>query len=150
VSIEGVIGDAAATTGVTGVIRITHGPRDPRRRIVKEAGCAIVATTGAMAGVTAGEMAMTNGAAVMVAEPVLFRFQIQVRRKAEVESRIMVAPMGNPAGEIAGRQMGIPSPRLRGKFRRYDRMLGLLNNRLNPAPSHKVQKRHGSACLKAV
>jgi hypothetical protein len=91
-----------------------------------------------------------NGAAVMVAEPVLFRCQMLVRRKAGVEGRVMVARMGNPTGETSGRQMGIPSPRLRGKFHRYGRMLHLLNNHLYPDPSRKAYKRHISACLKAA
>jgi len=105
---------------------------------------------GVMAGTTAGEMAMTNGAAVMVAGQVLFRCQIQVRRKAEVEGRIMVAPTRSPTGEAVGRQMGTPSPGLREIFRRDGRMLRPRNNRLNPSPSLKGHKRYGSACLKAV
>jgi hypothetical protein len=132
------------------VIGTAHGPRDQRRRIVKEAGCATLTTIGAMVGGAVGEMAMTNGAAVMVAEPVLFRYQIQARRKAGVEGRIMVAPMRSPTGGATGRQTGIMFPRHRGKFHRYGRMLRPLNNRPNPAPSRKVRKRRVSVYLKAA
>jgi hypothetical protein len=49
-----VIGNAAAMKAVLGVIRTMHSPRDQRRRIVKEAGCATLTTIGSMVGVTAG------------------------------------------------------------------------------------------------
>jgi hypothetical protein len=103
VSTEAVIGSAVATTAVIGAIRTTHGPRDQRRPIVNEAGCAIVTTE---------EIAITNGA-------------------------------------VAGRQMGMPFLRFHRQFRRHSRMLRSLNNRLNPAASRKVHKRHVSACPKA-
>jgi hypothetical protein len=93
---------------------------------------------------------MANGAAVMVAEPVLFRYHVPKRRKAKVEGRIMLTPMASPTGQAAGRQMGIPSPGLREIFRRDGRMSRPRNNRLNPSPSLKGHKRYGSACLKAV
>jgi hypothetical protein len=49
----------------SGVIRTMQGPRDCCRRIVKEFGSVVVTTTGATAGVTAVEIAMTNATAVM-------------------------------------------------------------------------------------
>ena len=103
-----------------------------------------------MDGVTGEEMAMTNGAGVMVPEQVLFRYQIQLRCKAKVEGRIMRAAIGCLTGEVAEHQIEIPLPRLRGQFRRYGRILRPPNNYLNLAPSHKVRKRHASACLTAV
>jgi hypothetical protein len=150
VGIVGVIWAMTAMKVAIGVIRTTLGTKGQDRRTVKEAGCTTMATTGAMVGVTAGKMAMTNGLAAMVAGQLLFRYQMQVRRKAEVEGRIMVAPMDSPPGLAAEHKLGMPFPRFQGKFRRCGRMLLRLNKRVNPAPSRKVLIRRAGACLKAV
>lgn len=76
---------------------------------------------------------MTNGAALIVAEQVLFRCQTQAPRRAKAQGRIMLAPMASPTGEAAELNIGIPFPGLRGKLRQYGRMFRPLHNPLKPA-----------------
>jgi hypothetical protein len=81
-----------------------------------------MATTNTIAGVTVGEMVMTNGAAWMGAMQVLLRYQIQVRRKAKDEGRIMEITIGSLTGGAVERQMKIPPLPLHGTFRAGNRI----------------------------
>ena len=90
---------------------------------------------------------MTNGSAWMGAVQVLLRYQIQVRRKAKDEGRIIGTTIGSLTGEVAQHQIGIPLPPPHLTFRAGNRMLRRLNNRLNLALS---RKRHVSVCRKVV
>ncbi len=136
---------AAATTAVIGVIRTTRGPRDKDRRIVEEVGCATLTTVGA----TAGEIAMTNGGAVMVAEPVLSRCQMLMRRKAKVEGGIRVTPMGSLTVGVAGVRMETPFPRLSCRVPKYKRTPPLLSNRPSGVPISNGQKDPINVSLRA-
>jgi hypothetical protein len=140
----------AAMKAVSGIIRAIQGTKDKGHRIVKKGEHEIGTAKDATAGMTTQEVALTNGAAVMVAGQVLFRYHVPMRRTAKVEGMNMVALMASPTVEAAGRQMGIPSPHFRRKFRRYGRMLPLLNNHPSPAPNRTGNALHVSVCLKAV
>ena len=136
-----VIWAVTAMKAVSGVMKMMKGPTDHLRRIVKEPGSVIVTTAGAMAGVTAEEMGMTNSAALKVAGQLLFRCQTRAPGRAKVEGRIMGTAIGSLIGEAAVRQMETPFPCLRRKLHQYGRVLWPLISRLNLAPSRKGHDR---------